>query len=152
MTASRPLSAILSLSTDRVITTAWPVISATLYDPQRGSGVQLFSTTLIIDSEVVTPRVNAAGGFTYTPTLRLTEGAHSVTVQVYDRAGNQILKRYLRCLRHCLHQRPVRPGRCASRYPTMPTTTTRPGDLKIYGCLDFTSTGSVPLDNRGRLC
>jgi hypothetical protein len=30
--------------------------------------------------------------------------------------------------------------------------TTRPGDLKGYGCLDFISTGSIPLDNRGRLC
>jgi hypothetical protein len=135
-----------------VITTSWPVISAALYDPQPGLGVQPLSTTLIIDSEVVTPQVNTAGGFAYTPTVRLTEGVHSVTAQVYDQAGNQILKRYLRCLRHRLHQRPHRPERCASRCPTMPPATSRPGDLKSHGCLDFTSTGSAPLDNRGRLC
>jgi hypothetical protein len=47
-----------------VITSAWPVISATLTDPstslrtgpEPGSGVQPLSTTLIIDSEVVTPQ------------------------------------------------------------------------------------------------
>jgi YD repeat-containing protein len=89
-----------------VITTSWPVISATLTDPELGSGVQPLSTTLIIDSEVVTPQVNTAGGFAYTPTVCLTEGVHSVTAQVYDQAGKQILKRYLRCLRHRLHQRP----------------------------------------------
>jgi YD repeat-containing protein len=72
-----------------VITTAWPVISATLTDPQPGSGVQPLSTTLIVDSEVVTPQVNTTGGFAYTPTLRLTEGVHTVTAQVYDQAGNQ---------------------------------------------------------------
>jgi RHS repeat-associated protein len=72
-----------------VITTAWPVISATLSDPEPGSGVQPLSTTLIIDSEVVTPQVNTAGGFAYTPTVRLTEGVHTVTAQVYDQAGNQ---------------------------------------------------------------
>jgi hypothetical protein len=72
-----------------VITTSWPVISATLSDPQPGSGVQPLNTTLIIDSEVVTPQVNTAGGFAYTPTLRLTEGVHTVTAQVYDQAGNQ---------------------------------------------------------------
>jgi hypothetical protein len=72
-----------------VITTSWPVISATLSDPEPGSGVQPLSTTLIIDSEVVTPQVNTAGGFAYTPTVRLTEGVHSVTAQVYDQAGNQ---------------------------------------------------------------
>jgi RHS repeat-associated protein len=38
---------------------------------------------------VVTPQVNTAGGFAYTPTQRLAEGVHSVTAQVYDRAGNQ---------------------------------------------------------------
>ncbi len=36
-----------------VITTSWPVISATLSDPQPGSGVQPLSTTLLLDSEVV---------------------------------------------------------------------------------------------------
>jgi RHS repeat-associated protein len=72
-----------------VITTAWPVISATLSDPEPGSGVQPLSTTLIIDSQVVTPQVNTAGGFAYTPTVRLTEGVHTVTAQVYDQAGNQ---------------------------------------------------------------
>jgi RHS repeat-associated protein len=72
-----------------VITTSWPVISATLSDPQPGSGVQPLSTTLIIDSEVVTPQVNTAGGFAYTPSVRLAEGVHSVTAQVYDQAGNQ---------------------------------------------------------------
>jgi YD repeat-containing protein len=72
-----------------VITTAWPVISATLSDPEPGSGVQPLSTTLIIDSQVVTPQVNTAGDFAYTPTQRLAEGVHSVTAQVYDQAGNQ---------------------------------------------------------------
>jgi hypothetical protein len=72
-----------------VITTSWPVISATLSDPEPGSGVQPLSTTLIIDSEVVTPQVNTAAGFAYTPTLRLTEGVHTVMAQVYDQAGNQ---------------------------------------------------------------
>jgi hypothetical protein len=80
-----------------VITTSWPVISASLSDPsaslttgpQPGSGVQPLSTTLIIDSEVVTPQVNTASGFAYTPTQRLTEGVHTVTAQVYDQAGNQ---------------------------------------------------------------
>jgi RHS repeat-associated protein len=72
-----------------VITTSWPVISATLSDPEPGSGVQPLSTTLIIDSEVVTPQVNTAGGFAYTSSVRLTEGVHSVTAQVYDQAGNQ---------------------------------------------------------------
>jgi YD repeat-containing protein len=80
-----------------VITTSWPVISATLTDPstslrtgpEPGSGVQPLSTTLIIDSEAVTPQVNTAGGFAYTPTIRLTEGVHTVTAQVYDQAGNQ---------------------------------------------------------------
>jgi RHS repeat-associated protein len=72
-----------------VITTSWPVISATLADPQPASGVQPLSTTLIIDSEVVTPQVNTTSSFAYTPTVRLTEGVHSVTAQVYDQAGNQ---------------------------------------------------------------
>jgi hypothetical protein len=72
-----------------VIATAWPVISATLTDPERGSGVQSLSTTLIIDSEVVTPQVNTVSGFAYTATQRLAEGVHSVTAQVYDQAGNQ---------------------------------------------------------------
>jgi RHS repeat-associated protein len=51
--------------------------------------VQPLSTTLIIDSEVVTPQVNTTSGFAYTPTVRLTEGVHTVTAQVYDQAGNQ---------------------------------------------------------------
>jgi hypothetical protein len=72
-----------------VITTSWPIISATLSDPEPGSGVQPLSTTLIIDSEVVTPQVNTAGGFAYTPAVRLTDGVHTVTAQVYDQAGNQ---------------------------------------------------------------
>ncbi|MEJ2559729.1 MAG: Ig-like domain-containing protein, partial [Anaerolineae bacterium] len=72
-----------------VITTSWPVISATLTDPEPGSGVQPLSTTLIIDSQVVTPQVNTTGGFAYTPTVRLTDGVHSITAQVYDQAGNQ---------------------------------------------------------------
>jgi hypothetical protein len=72
-----------------VITSAWPVISASLTDPQPGSGVQPLSTTLIIDSQVVTPHVNTTSGFAYTPTVRVTEGMHSVTAQVYDQAGNQ---------------------------------------------------------------
>jgi hypothetical protein len=72
-----------------VITTSWPVISATLSDPEPGSGVQPLSTTLIVDSEVVTPQVNTAGGFAYTPSVRLADGVHSVTAQVYDQAGNQ---------------------------------------------------------------
>jgi hypothetical protein len=38
---------------------------------------------------VVTPQVNTAEGFEYTPETRLAEGPHSVTAQVYDRAGNQ---------------------------------------------------------------
>jgi RHS repeat-associated protein len=38
---------------------------------------------------VVTPQVNTAGGFAYTPSVRLTEGVHTVTAQVYDQAGNQ---------------------------------------------------------------
>jgi hypothetical protein len=70
------------------ITTSWPVISATLADPAPGSGVQPLSTTLIIDSEVVTPQVNTAGGFADMPSVCLTEGVHSVTAQVYDQAGN----------------------------------------------------------------
>jgi hypothetical protein len=72
-----------------VITTAWSVISATLTDPEPGSGVQPLSTTLIVDSEVVTPQVNTTSGFAYTPTVRLTDGEHTVTAQVYDQAGNQ---------------------------------------------------------------
>jgi hypothetical protein len=72
-----------------VITTAWPVISATLSDPEPGSGVQPLSTMLIIDSGVVTPQVNTASGFAYTPTRRLADGVNSVTAQVYDQAGNQ---------------------------------------------------------------
>ncbi len=78
-----------------VITSAWPIISTTLTDPAPGSGVQPLSTTLIIDSQVVTPQVKTADGFAYTPTVRLVEGVHSVTAQVYDQAGNQILRRYL---------------------------------------------------------
>jgi hypothetical protein len=72
-----------------VIPTAWPVISATLSDPEPGSGVQPLSTTLIVDSEVVAPQVNTTSGFAYTPSVRLTEGVHTVTAQVYDQAGNQ---------------------------------------------------------------
>jgi hypothetical protein len=72
-----------------VITTAWPVISATLSDPEPGSGVQPLSATLIVHSEEVTPQVNTTSSFAYTPTLRLAEGVHTVTAQVYDQAGNQ---------------------------------------------------------------
>jgi hypothetical protein len=50
---------------------------------------QPLSTTLILDSEVVTPQANTAGGFAFTPTVRLADGVHSVTAQVYDQAGNQ---------------------------------------------------------------
>ncbi len=38
---------------------------------------------------MVTLQINTAGSFTYTPTLRLTEGVHSVTAQVHDQPGNQ---------------------------------------------------------------
>jgi hypothetical protein len=72
-----------------VITTSWPVISVILTDPQPGSGVQPLSTTLIIDSQVVTPQVNTTSSFAYTPTVRLTEGVHTVTAQAYDQAGDQ---------------------------------------------------------------
>jgi hypothetical protein len=51
--------------------------------------VQPLSTTLMLDSEVVTPQVNTTSSFAYTPSVRLTEGVHTVTAQVYDQAGNQ---------------------------------------------------------------
>jgi hypothetical protein len=87
--ATQPLISDTIPANGSVITIAWPVISATLYDPEPGSGVQPLSTTLIIDGQVVTPQVNTTSGFAYTPTVRLTEGVHSVTAQVYDQAGNQ---------------------------------------------------------------
>jgi RHS repeat-associated protein len=38
---------------------------------------------------VVTPQVNTAEGFAYTPAQRLEDGPHSVTARAYDQAGNQ---------------------------------------------------------------
>jgi RHS repeat-associated protein len=38
---------------------------------------------------VVTPQVNTTSGFAYTPSVRLAEGVHTLTAQVYDQAGNQ---------------------------------------------------------------
>jgi hypothetical protein len=92
-----PLITDTSPSGGSVITNAWPVISATLSDPEPGSGacpehcrrVEPLSTTLILDSEVVTPQVNTAEGFAYTPTQKLAEGEHSATARAYDVAGNQ---------------------------------------------------------------
>jgi RHS repeat-associated protein len=84
-----PLITDLAPPTGSVITDAWPLISASLSDPTPGSGVQPLSTTFILDSQVVTPQVNTAEGFAYTPTQRLEDGPHSVMAQVYDQAGNQ---------------------------------------------------------------
>ncbi len=54
-----------------------------------GFGVQPLNTTLTVDGEAVTPQVNSAGGFEYTPEVRLAQSEHSVTAQIYDWAGNQ---------------------------------------------------------------
>jgi hypothetical protein len=64
-----PLIGDLTPSNSSVITTAWPMISASLSDPAPGSGacpelcrrVQPLSTTLMVDSQVVTPQVRSAG-------------------------------------------------------------------------------------------
>jgi RHS repeat-associated protein len=84
-----PIISDLTPPNSSVITNAWPVISASLSDPAPGSGIQPLSTTLIVDSQVVTPQVSTATGFAYTPTQRLAEGNHSVSAWAYDQAGNQ---------------------------------------------------------------
>jgi hypothetical protein len=84
-----PIISDLTPPNSALVLTAWPVISATLSDPQPGSGVQPLSTTLMIDSQVVTPQVNTTTGFAYTPTQRLANGPHSVSAEVYDQGGNQ---------------------------------------------------------------
>jgi hypothetical protein len=80
-----PIISDLTPPNSAVITTAWPVISATLSDPQPGSvacpelcrRVQPLSTTLLVDSQVVTPQVSTTTGFAYTPTQRLSESGRS---------------------------------------------------------------------------
>jgi len=61
-----PLISDLTPANGSVTTDAWTPISATLSDPVPGSGVQPVSTTLILDSQVVTPQVNTAEGFACT--------------------------------------------------------------------------------------
>jgi hypothetical protein len=65
-----------------------PVITATYIDV--GSGINTASVVLKLDGMAITSGVTVNGsGLTYQPPTALATGAHTVTVQVADNAGNQ---------------------------------------------------------------
>jgi Bacterial Ig-like domain len=69
------------------VNTATSAITAQYGDV--GTGIDLTKTVLTVDSVNVTAQATAtAMGISYTPTTALAAGAHSVSLKVFDQAGN----------------------------------------------------------------
>jgi len=75
----------LSPADTSFVSVAAPTISANIWDAE--SGVDWPTLYVSVDSIQVTP-VLTGDGFTYTPPVGLTQGVHTVYVNVFDKASN----------------------------------------------------------------
>jgi hypothetical protein len=69
------------------VNTATPTIAAQYADV--GTGIDLTKTAFTVDGVNVTAQANAtATGISYTPAVALAAGAHTISLKVFDQAGN----------------------------------------------------------------
>lgn len=93
---TKPNISIISPSNGAYVTTNTQPISFTLRDETNGSGVKISSLNIRFDSKTLTntsPGVSinsVSGGYdvTYTPQSSLSDGPHTVTINVQDNDGN----------------------------------------------------------------
>jgi hypothetical protein len=94
---TKPTVAITGPASGAYITTNTPAITFQLRDEANGSGVKISTLTLKIDSGANLPNTSpgmsvtaVAGGYdvTYTPQSALSDGSHTVTINVQDNDGN----------------------------------------------------------------
>ncbi len=72
-----------------LLNTAMPRISARYADEYKGSGMDTKTVRMTVDGADVTSDATVSGaGISYTPSSKLPEGRHTVTVSVSDRAKN----------------------------------------------------------------
>lgn len=82
-----PVTVIVSPLKDAITNNAMPEIKATYSDSDGGSGINTDSVVMTLDGAVVDGGVEALE-VTYMPTTDLSEGLHTVTVDVSDKVGN----------------------------------------------------------------
>src|SRR3990172_567816 len=72
-----------------LLNTGTPTISARYADEPSGSGIDVNTVRMTVDGNDVTSSASVtATSVSYTPTSKLSEGQHTVTVNVADRANN----------------------------------------------------------------
>ncbi|MFH1097052.1 MAG: hypothetical protein V1749_06095, partial [Candidatus Desantisbacteria bacterium] len=72
---------------DTILSTGFPEITAKYEDNIGGSGISSFAVYLFIDGKQVSGTVSSQELY-YKPTTPLTEGEHSLEIQVADKCGN----------------------------------------------------------------
>lgn len=93
---TKPTIAFTAPASGAFLATNTPSITFQLRDETNGSGVKISSLTIKVDSTTLTntsPGVSVTtvtGGYnvTYTPTTALSDGSHTVTINVEDNDGN----------------------------------------------------------------
>ena len=84
-----PVISNLQPANGSITTDTTPTISASYYDPEPASGINVSSVRIFVDDEDVTVEATVTEfNVSYTPTKSLTEGLHNVTVSVADNAFN----------------------------------------------------------------
>lgn len=93
---TKPTITITAPASSSYLSNNTPAITFQLRDESNGSGVKISSLTIKLDSTTLTntsPGVsitNVSGGYnvTYTPQVGLSDGPHTVTINVQDNDGN----------------------------------------------------------------
>lgn len=94
---TKPIIAITAPSSGAYLSTSTPSITFTVVDETNGSGIKISSLSIVVDGGAALTNTSAgvtvtsiANGYsiTYVPQTALTDGSHTVTINITDNDGN----------------------------------------------------------------